>query len=68
MVRAVANDGLAHSEADRRFPTTTKTVNKWIKRLHEDGLEGLRDRSSRPHSLPSQALLATREHVAALRR
>jgi hypothetical protein len=45
MVRSVVEGGLSHAAAARQFNTT--------RRLSPSGL-GLRDRSSRPHSLPSQ--------------
>jgi len=35
-----------------------KTVHKWVERFRALGAEGLRDRSSRPHALPSQTPLA----------
>src|SRR5256885_11954170 len=54
------------------FPYTTlfrsKTVAKWVKRFRAEGVDGLRDRSSRPHSLPSQTVPATRTVIEALRR
>jgi len=43
----------------RPFHTTSKTVAKWVDRFSPHGLEGLRHRSSRPHSLPSKIPLAT---------
>jgi leucine-zipper of insertion element IS481 len=42
---------------------TSKTVAKWVDRFNAQGLEGLRGRSSRPHSLPSQISLATADAV-----
>jgi transposase len=68
MVRAVVEFGLSKAEAARRFNTTPKTVAKWVDRFNAHGLEGLRDRSSRPHSLPSQIPLATADAVERLRR
>src|SRR5271166_150266 len=55
MVRAVADCGLSKAAAARRFNTTPKAVAKWIERFEAEGAEGLRGRSSRPHSSPSQA-------------
>ncbi len=49
MVRTVVDDGLSKAAAARRFNTTPKTVFKWIERFEAEGVEGLRDRSSRPH-------------------
>ncbi len=68
MVRAVVDDGLTRTEAARRFNTTPKTVAKWVRRFHEHGAAGLRDRSSRPHSSPSQTAPALCDAVEVLRR
>ena len=68
MVRAVVDFGLSKAAAARQFNTTPKTVAKWVKRFRGEGLEGLRDRSSRPHSSPSQTEPATCTAVEALRR
>jgi len=68
MVRAVGGDGLSKAEAARRFHTTPKTVAKWVERFEAEGVEGLRDRSSRPLSSPSQATPAACAAVEALRR
>ena len=68
MVRAVVDHSLSKAAAARRFNTTSKTVAKWVDRFNAQGLEGLRDRSSKPHSLPSQIPLATADAVERLRR
>jgi len=68
MVRAVLDDRLPQAEVARRFNTTGKTVKKWVDRFRDFGVDGLRDRSSRPHSSPSQTPLATRDAAEALRR
>ena len=68
MVRAAMGEGLSKAAAARRFNTTPKTVAKWIKRFEAEGVEGLRDRSSRPHSSPSRASPAICAAVEALRR
>jgi transposase InsO family protein len=68
MVRSVVEHGLSKAAAARRFNTTPKTVAKWVDRFKTHGLKGLRDRSSRPHSLPSQIPLATADAVERLRR
>jgi leucine-zipper of insertion element IS481 len=47
--------GLSKAWAAREFRTTPKTVAKWVERFRIEGAAGLRDRSSRPHSSPSQA-------------
>jgi transposase InsO family protein len=68
MVRAVLDDGLTRAAAARQFHSTAKTVGKWVKRFQEEGVGGLRDRSSRPLSSPDQTPAATCAAVAALRR
>jgi transposase InsO family protein len=68
MVRAVVDSGLSNAEAARQFNTTPKTVDKWVERFRAGGVNGLRDRSSKPLSSPSQTPAATCATVEALRR
>lgn len=59
---------LGKAAAARQFNVTPKIVAKWVKRFCAEGVDGLRDRSSRPHSLPSQTPAAACAAVEALRR
>src|SRR6201984_318486 len=68
MVRAVVDRGMSKAAAARQFNTTPKTVGKWAGRFCAEGGDGLRDRSSRPLSSPSQIPLATADAVENLRR
>jgi len=68
MVRSVVEYGLTRAETAHRFNSTIKTVSKWVRRYLAEGLEGLRDRSSCPHNMPSRTPLAIRDAVEALRR
>ena len=68
MVRIVIEGGVTKSAAARRFNTTAKTVAKWVERFRAEGVDGLRDRSSKPHSLPGQTPPAKCAAVEALRR
>jgi len=68
MVRAVMDHGLSKAEAARQFNTTPKTVRKWVERFCNEGIAGLRDRSSRPHTSPSQTPTDACDAVEALRR
>jgi transposase InsO family protein len=68
MVWSVVESGLSKAAAARQFNVTPKTVAKWVKRFRAEGADGLRDRSSRPHSLPGQIPAATYAVVEALRR
>jgi len=68
MARAVVDNGLSNAAAARKFNSTAKTVAKWVGRFRALGVDGLRDRSSRPLSSPSQTPSATCDAVEALRR
>src|ERR1700754_2443623 len=68
MVLAVVEGGLSKTAAARRFNTTPKTVGKWVERFRAEGVNGLRDRSSKPLSSPGQTPAATCTEVEALRR
>lgn len=52
----------------RANSTSPTIVAKWVTRFRTEGVDGLRDRSSRPHSLPGQTPAATCATVEALRR
>ena len=45
-----------------------RTARKWLKRYEEEGLAGLRDRSSRPHRLRRPTPQLVIQHIEALRR
>jgi transposase InsO family protein len=68
MVRAVVDGGMSKAGAARQFNTTPKTVANWLNRFLAEGVEGLRDRSSRPLSSASQTPPATCAAIEALRR
>ena len=67
MARGVVEGGLSKAAVARQFNTTPKTVGKWVARFQAEGRAGLMDRSSRPHSSPSQTGPAACEKVEALR-
>jgi transposase InsO family protein len=68
MVRSVVEGGLSKADAAYQFNISPKTVAKWVARFRAEGVDGLRDRSSRPLSLPSQTPEATCRAVERLRR
>jgi len=68
MVHCVVDGGLSCAASARKYNTTPKTVAKWVKRFRAEGVDGLRDRSSRPLSSDSQTPQATCDAVEALRR
>src|SRR2546429_9482038 len=63
MVRAVVDRGMTKAAAARQFNTTPKTVGKWVDRFLAEGVDGLRDRSSRPLSSPVTCAVATRYSI-----
>jgi transposase InsO family protein len=50
------------------FGVDAKTVGKWLKRFEAEGLDGLADRSSRPHRLHRPTPAETVDRVIVLRR
>lgn len=48
------------NKAAAEFKISRQSAGKWVKRYRELGLEGLTDRSSRPHHLPTQTAPAGR--------
>lgn len=67
MVRRVLA-GRAKAQVGRELGVSVKTVDKWLKRYAERGLEGLQDRSSRPHRSPGATEEVLKAAVTALRR
>ena len=68
MVRNVIEGGLTKAAAALQFNVSAKTVAKWVERFRAEGVDGLRDRLSRPHLLPSQTAPATCAAIEVLRR
>ncbi len=55
------------SQLCRKFGISRKTGYKWLHRYLEEGLEGLRDRSRRPHSSPNRTPETVEKRVLSLR-
>jgi transposase len=64
----VIEGGLTKAAFALQFNVSAKTVAKGVKRFRAEGVDGMRDRSSKPLALPSQTLPATCAAVEALRR
>src|SRR6186997_2779033 len=60
--------GQTPEAAARAAGVCLRTVRKWMARFEAEGLEGLKDRSSRPHRLYRPTPQAVVEQVEALRR
>lgn len=58
--------GLCAAAAAHRL--SRQSASKWVRRYRQGGLEGLRDRSSRPHSSPRQTSAGVEQQVIELRR
>ena len=58
----------AVSRVARDMGVTRETVYKWVRRYQREGLSGLLDRSSRPHSSPGRAAPETERAVMDARR
>jgi transposase InsO family protein len=67
IVRQVASGQTAEAAA-RAAGVCPRTVRKWVARYKAEGIEGLHDRSSRPHRLYRPTPAAIVEQVEALRR
>ena len=55
------------SKAAKAFDTTRKTVRKWLRRYEYAGLEGLRDFSRAPKSIPHKMSVEDESNVVSLR-
>ena len=67
VAQLVVEDGWAQARVAERFQVARGTVSKWAARYRADGSAGMLDRSSRPHSSPSQTSLRTEHRIVALR-
>jgi len=68
IVRRVLEEGWSRKAAAEAFGVCIKTVGKWIDRFLAEGLDGLKDRSSRPHRPRNPTPEAKAGDVIALRR
>jgi transposase InsO family protein len=64
----VIEKGLRAKAAAAAFGVSERTARKWLARFRAEGVEGLRDRSSRPRRSPRQTSLAQVAVILALRR
>ncbi len=53
-VLEVVNQGRTITEVAERYGVARQTVHRWLRRYEADGLDGLEDRSHRPHACPHQ--------------
>ena len=67
-VMAVIRDGMSVTEVAEKFGVHRDTVYAWMGRYEAGGLEGLTDRSHRPHRSPLQMAAPVEARVLELRR
>ena len=60
--------GWSVSEVAKRFRVSRSTVAKWLRRFREEGVAGLEDRSSAPHSNPRRTPPEVEQRICAVRR
>jgi transposase InsO family protein len=68
MAKRVLEKGWRVVDVAHAAGVSRTTVYKWIRRFEEEGEQGLKDRSSRPHDSPSQTPQRRRDLVLKLRR
>ena len=66
LVRRI-EDGWTVASAAESMNISRQCAHKWWRRYREEGLGGLRDRSSRPHSCPHQTPARVERRIVALR-
>jgi transposase InsO family protein len=66
-IQRVQAEGWSRREAAEALSLSVRTVAKWLRRYREEGLPGLRDRTSRPRSSPTATSEILRRRVLELR-
>lgn len=68
LARFVIEQRATRKAAAVAFRVSPKTAAKWVARFQNTGIEGLRDRSSRPHASPRRLPESLAGHIVELRR
>ena len=68
LAKSVIEGRLSLREAAAECRLSRQAAGKWVRRYREEGLAGLRDRSSRPHRCPRQTTQERIAQVESLRR
>jgi transposase InsO family protein len=68
LARFVVEQGATRKAAAAAFRVSARTAGKWVGRFQLAGMDGLLDRSSRPHRSPRQTCSSLLEKVLSLRR
>ena len=67
IVHRVQAEGWSRREAAQALGLSVRSVAKWLRRFREEGLPGLRDRTSRPQTSPTATAESLRRRVLELR-
>jgi transposase InsO family protein len=68
LVERIERDGWPAAHAASMAGVSRATAYKWLARWRSEGISGLRDRSSRPHSMPTRTSAVREAEVVELRR
>ncbi len=68
LARLVVEQGATRKTAAAAFRVSARTAGKWVVRFQLAGMDGLLDRSSRPHRSPRQTCSSLLEKVLSFRR
>lgn len=68
LVRRVLQEGWPRRRAAEAGGVSVRTTSKWLSRYRQEGLEGLRDRSSRPNRSPRRTRESVVRRILDLRR
>ena len=68
LVERIENDGWPAAHAAAMAGVSRATAYKWLARWRSEGMCGLRDRSSRPHSMPTRTSPEREAEIVGLRR
>jgi transposase InsO family protein len=68
LVRRVRGDGRPVAHVAKELGVSRQCAHRWVRRFDEFGVEGLRDRSSRPHRCPARTSARVEARVVACRR
>ncbi len=68
LVERIERDGWRPAHAAAMAGVSRATAYKWLHRWRTEGVAGLRDRSSRPHSMPTKTAPEVEARVCELRR
>jgi transposase-like protein len=66
-VRLAQQGGVSVAELCRRFSISRETGFQYLRRYRENGVEGLKDRSRRPHSSPERTAPEMETRIVAVR-